>query len=241
MSRFLLLALLVLPLRAQTVAEQYLLTAVNQERAAHRLAPVHLDPALTHAAARHAEEMARRRTISHQFSGEPDLAERGSATGARFDRITENVAEGPSILGVHDALMRSSGHRANILDPAVDAIGIAVVVCHGQLYAAEDFARTVAPLSLDQQEASVAWLLDQAGLELFPGADARQTCVLSTGYSGNALPAFVMRYTTADLSHLPAALIQRLRSGHEHRAAVGACAPEASPFSQYRLAVLLFR
>ncbi len=241
MVRVFLLVILFVPLRAQTVAEQYLLTAINQERAAQSLRPVRVDAALAQAAALHAEEMARRSTISHQFSGEPDLAGRGSAAGALFDRITENVAEGPSVIGLHDALMHSPGHRANILDPAVDTIGIVVLSRRGQLYAVEDFAHAVAPLTYKQQEAAVALLLDRAGLELLPSNDARRTCALSTGYSGDDPPAFVMRYTTADLSQLPLALKRRLRTGRERQAAVGACAPDPSAFSQYSIAVLLFR
>lgn len=229
--------------RAQTVSERYLLSAINGERAAHGLRALRVDEELHRAAAGHAEEMARRGAISHQFSGEAELSARGAAAGARFSRISENVAEGPTVIGLHEALMRSPGHRANILDPAVDAVGIAVVVRRGQLFAVEDFARTVVRLTLDEQEAAVGALLDRAGLELVAGTrtEARKTCALATGYSGGERPDFVMRYTTGDLGELPETLTRRLRTGRERRAAVGACAPEASAFSQYSVAVLLFR
>ncbi len=243
MRRFLSIVLLALPfaVSAQTVGEQYLLAAINEERVAHDLPPVRIDPSLVRAATLHAEQMVRHGAISHQFSGEPELATRGAEAGAHFSRIAENVAEGPSIIGLHDALMRSPGHRANILDPAVDAIGIAVLSRRGELYAVEEFARVVEPLTLEQQEAAVALLLDQAGLEILPSFEGRRTCALSSGYTGDHSPSFVMRYTTGDLSLLPEALTRRLRSGHERRATVGACKANASAFSQYSLAVLLFR
>src|ERR1700712_3479599 len=93
-----------------TVAEQYLFSAVNRERILHGLLAVHSDAALTAAAKNHALTMVNHRSISHRFPGEPELSARGSASGAHFDRITENVAEGPSVLVLHDAWMRSAGH-----------------------------------------------------------------------------------------------------------------------------------
>jgi hypothetical protein len=231
-------------LRAQstTVAAQYLLSALNQERVSHRLAPVRLDAHLNEAATTHALTMADHRSISHQFPGEAELSTRGSIAGARFDRITENVAEGPTAPILHDAWMHSPGHRANILDPAVDAVGIAVVVRSGQLYAVQDFQRTVETMTLIQQEATVGLLLDQAGLQLLPDVDARQTCSMATGYAGEQQPAFVVRYTTGDLSQLPTRLKTRLASAQDHLAAVGACpADEKSVFSTYSIAVLLYQ
>ena len=227
--------------QSPTVAEQYLLTAINQERAAHGLAPVQPDMALQQAAAAHAQLMANQKTISHQLADEPDLPTRASQTGAHFARITENVAEGPSVAGLHSALMKSQGHRTNILDPAVDAIGLAVISRNGQLYAVEDFQATVKSLTLEQQEAAIALLLDAAGIELLPSADARQTCAMPTGYAGHTQPDFILHFTTNNLSHLPAKLRDRLATSQEHRASIGACnGTGATAFSQYTLAVMLY-
>ena len=55
--------------------------------------------------------------------------------------------------------MNSPKHRANLLDPRVDSIGIRVVSRDGQLYAVEDFDRSVVKLSLAQQESAVQELL----------------------------------------------------------------------------------
>jgi len=115
---------------------------------------------------------------------------------------------------------------------------------NGELFAAEDFARTVKNMSLEQQEAAVGYLLDKAGVALADETvqrDARATCRLSTGFAGARKPWFVMRYTAADLNRLPVELTSRLASGKYHEAAVGACSSsERSSFTSYNIAVLLY-
>jgi hypothetical protein len=231
-----------LPVHAQnSVALRYLLSAINQERTSRGIAPVRLDTALTEAAVDHANLMADHGSISHRFPGELELSARGSATGGRFDRITENVGEGPTSVALHEAWMHSAGHRANILDPSVDAVGIAVVGRDGQLYAVQDFSRTVHTLTLEQQEAAVGILLDKAGLELLPDTDARRTCAMTSGYAGQQQPGFVVRYTTTDLTTFPSQLRTRLAKAVDRQASVGACpATGRSNFSVYSIAVLLY-
>lgn len=227
---------------AQNVSEQYLVAAANHDRAEAGLEPVRTDRLLEQAALAHANAMAAHGEISHQFPGEPDLAARAGAAGARFSLITENVAEAPTSLKIHDLWMKSAGHRANLLDPAVDSVGIAVVSVRGQLYAVEDFSRSVQHLTPGQQESTVASLLAPSGIRLLADpADARQTCQLKTGYSGLRQPWFIMRYTTSSLDRLPDQLVERLASGKYHQASVGACTTgRAAGFTSFSLAVLLF-
>ena len=227
---------------AQTVSEQYLLAAANADRAEHGIGPVRLEPHLALAARGHAYEMAKRRTISHQFAGEADLATRAGDAGAHFSLITENVAEASNSALIHDLWMHSAGHRANLLDPAVNAVGIAVVQVRGQLYAVEDFGRTVASLSLSEQEATVGRMLAGMGLAVEPGGAARQTCTMDTGYAGERQPWFVMRYTSSDIERLPAELTERVDTGKYREAAVGACVTgKQGGFTSFNLAVLLYR
>lgn len=226
----------------QTVAEQYLLVAANQDRAIHRLEPLKIDTQLSLAARMHASEMARRKTISHQFYGEAELATRVGDAGVHFSLVTENVAEAPNPALIHDLWMNSEGHRANLLDPAVDAIGISVIRDRGQYYAVEDFARTVERLTLEQQESIVARMLARSGMRLLADVpDARQTCTMSNGFAGNRQPWFVMRYTSADIGRLPDELTARMATGKYHQASVGACVSgKQAPFSSYNLAVMLY-
>jgi uncharacterized protein YkwD len=225
-----------------TVAEQYLLAAANEARANQGLPPVHLDPVLTEASAAHAREMADHAAISHQFNGEPELAERGANAGAHFSIISENVGEAPTSVIIHDLWMHSPGHRANLLDPNVDSIGIAVVTRDNQLYAVEDFASTVQTLTLNQQERTVAGVISKSGMKVTDTTeDARQTCMRNTGYAGQRQPWFIMRYTASSLNEIPIQLKTRLASGKYHQAVIGACpTTRKTPFTAYNIAVLLY-
>jgi hypothetical protein len=226
-----------------TVAEQYLFTAANHERAQQGLPALRWDDKLYRAADAHAVEMVQRESISHQYPGEPDISARVLRAGAHFSVVAENVAEAPTAVRIHDAWMQSPGHRANLLDPRLDAVGIRVLSRDGQLYAVEDFDRSVAMLSLEQQETAVATLLEsKASVTAVPSAlDARRTCAMDTGYAGTAKPWFVMRYTAADVNELPPTLQAKLATGKFHRALVGACpATDTQNFTAYNIAVLLY-
>ena len=233
-----------------TVAEQYLLAAVNQERAARGLGRLRRDPLLARAATQHARAMAAHGSISHQFAGEPELSARGAGAGVPFSVISENVGEAPSAVQMHDLWMHSEHHRSNLLDPAIDSAGISVIARGGELYAVEDFAKTVRPASLGEQEFAIAGLIAKTGgqsgrvaLDLRPAtiSDARRTCAMATGYAGERRPWFVMRFTSDSLAVLPDQLKTQLATGRYREASVGACAGSAEgPFTSYNLAVLLY-
>jgi hypothetical protein len=186
--------------------------------------------------------MAAENTLSHQLPGEPGMAERASHAGARFSSLAENVAEGPSAESLHQQWMKSPPHRANLLDPQLDSVGIAVAARGGVLFAVEDFSLAVGALSVDEQEGIIARKLKSRGLRILSStSDARRSCVMDNGYAGSQVPSFVLHYGTADLQTFPDMLEQRIRSGKYHSAAVGACPGDAkSGFSNYRIAVLLF-
>ncbi len=233
-------------LGSSNVAEQLLLTQANQDRAEHSLSPLKRDPLLAQAALYHAYQMAEHADISHGFPGEPDLSARGASAGVRFSLITENVAEAGEPTIIHDMWMHSEGHRANLLDPDVNVVGIAVVTREHQVYAVEDFASTVDPLSVNEQESAVADLLSTTGMVIANSApdalvNARRTCSMSSGYAGVRQPWFIMRYTASRLDQLPPQIKSRLTSGKYHQAVIGACAStEPSAFTSYSIAILLF-
>ena len=226
-----------------TIAEQYLFSAANAERAQRGLPPLAWDGALYRAALLHAREMSARESISHQYAGEADLAQRAQAAGVHFSVVAENVAEAPNAVIVHDAWMRSPGHRRNLLDERVDRVAIAVTVRRGELYAVEDFDRGVESRSFDDQERAVAGLISRTpGMSIVVNDPAaRETCGMETGFAGPRRPWFVMRFSAGELNALPEALKGRLASGRYRQASVGACSSRAAePFSSYNLAVLLF-
>ena len=227
---------------ALTISEQYLFDALNQERASAGLQALVWNPALASAARIHAGRMAAKSEISHQFAGEPALSARISSSGAHVSAIAENVAVAPTAVSLHDAWMHSAGHRANILDSNFTSVGIAIVARGQDLWAVQDFARDVQSLSLEDQEERVESLLNAAGVAtVATSADARSTCLMSSGYAGKRRPRFVMRYSSADLSRLPDRLTTLLATRSYKEANVGACSEaKQGAFTTYSIAVLLF-
>ncbi len=228
-----------------TSTEQYLFAAANEQREHLGLQPLHWDAALYQAAEYHAEQMVGRGSISHQYEGEPDPTARGAAAGARFSLIEENVAEANSPTMIQLGWMLSPGHRENMLNPQVDSVAIRVVKgSDGELFAVEDFGRSVREMSLSQQEEQVEHLLEsKAAVHVMrQTAAARKTCAMNSGYAGRKEPNYVVWYNSADLSVLPSELQQRLATGRYKEAAVGACpAQDGDGFTEYNVAVLLYR
>jgi hypothetical protein len=223
-----------------SAAERLLFDALNRERAAQGLAELRWDNALAAAARQHAVLMARSNTLSHQLPGEPSLQERALRARARFSLIAENIAEAPSPANIHAAWMQSPPHRGNILDPQLNAVGIAVVQEDRQLFAVQDFSHVVDSLNLDQQEQQVASLLAARGLQVAPASDARKTCDMDRGFLGSP-PTSVVRFQTADLRRLPDDLERRLQQGRYRAATVGACpVNDATGSAGFRIAVLLY-
>jgi uncharacterized protein YkwD len=143
-------------------AEQELFRMTNRDRAESGVPELEWNEWLAQAARKHAEEMARRGRLSHQFPGEPGLRDRIAATSLRFNASAENIALGPTPAGINDDWMLSPGHRANILEPRYNAIGVAVVRNGDELYAVTDFAHSVPALSASGLEDAVAAAINQA-------------------------------------------------------------------------------
>ena len=219
----------------------------NQARGAQGLPALQWDPALAAAALTHCTRMAAEGPISHQYAGEPELTERAGQAGARFSLIEENVAAGYEPASIHQAWMHSQGHRENLLNPAVDRVGVAVVARGNMLYAVADFERAVATLTPDQVENAVASLVKATGVAAHGNSTgARIACAEDHGLPvslDNLRPEFIMRWQAAELDRLPEALLDRIATGRYRDAAVGTCpAPgSGSTFTAYRVAVLLLK
>src|SRR5580704_9293756 len=174
------------PLLPHVSAEdKLLLDATNRERSAVGLQPLKWDEALATAARQHAQVMASQNLLLHQCLDEPPLDQRAAKAGARFSRIAENIAVGPNPETIHNGWMHSAGHRKNILNVEVTAVGIATMRGSGGLFAVQDFSRPVEALSLEQQEEKVVSLLKATGLLTAEvTADARKTCNMDHGFAG---------------------------------------------------------
>jgi uncharacterized protein YkwD len=221
--------------------EKLLLDATNRERAAAGLQSLKWDDALAAAAREHNQLMVRENVLSHQLPGEPSLEQRVAQAGAKYAMVAENVAIGPNPEEIHDGWMHSPGHKRNILNAQLTAIGIAVTRGTNGLFAVQDFSRQVANLSLAQQEEKAASLLRATELVAVDvNGDARKTCGMDSGYTGASV-LYIIRFEVTDLDKLPDELLQKIRSRKYRKAAVGACqGDDAGGFTRYRIAVLLY-
>ncbi len=105
-----------------------MLAVINQARCDNGLTPLTLNEQLGAAALAHAIDMATNNFFSHTGSDGSDVSARVTATGYPWRLVGENLAGGPNDPArVHEMLMNSPGHRANILDPGYREFGLGVI------------------------------------------------------------------------------------------------------------------
>ena len=220
-------------------AERMMLDLANQSRAQAGLAPLAFDPGLCQAARVHAEAMLAARQLSHQFEGEPSLAQRlGAVTKTTLDQEGENVALDFNPENGHKHLMLSPPHRANLLNPSYNVIGVGIVRSGEHLYIVEDFGHALPNFSTaevkDKIAASVLRQRHQATQSDFarrdlPNADAAACSMAQADKLGTAATHqlaqryTVLTYTSQHPEELPGAAGQAL-AGHNLRTfSVGMC------------------
>ena len=219
-----------------------LFSLANQTRISYGLGTLKWDPALAASALQHCLRMAHEGPISHRYGGEPDLTARAGQAGAHFSLIEENIAVGAYPAGIHQGWMNSPDHRANLLNPGIDRVGVAVVARDGVFFFVADYARVVPLLTQSQVEAAFAGMLRAKGLAVLRDpAEARAYCASSGRFRGADAPGFLIRWQNSDTTQLPQPLLEKLASGEYRQAAVGSCAPQdvEGAFTVYRVAVLL--
>lgn len=128
------------PTSAQTAAcdstiGQQVLAIVNDLRTVEGLAPLVVDLRLVAAAQGHSEDMADQDFSSHTGSSGSTAQDRIEAQDYPWNRWSENVAAGQRTASeVVAGWMSSAGHRANILSPDVQHVGIGYASKSGTLY-----------------------------------------------------------------------------------------------------------
>lgn len=211
----------------------------NSDRAAHGLGVLRWSDSLAAAAEAHAERMAAEGYLSHQYPGEPEVGARAARAGAHFREIAENIATGYSDAQVEQEWMHSAPHRRNILDPGLNAIGVAVVARGNTLYVAEDFADASEALSAQQVEHRVGGLLRQEGVDPSVAHSAAAMTCSSRAYPPGA--RLVMRFDTGDLSRLPAQVSAQIQRGDYRKASVAACpGGKQGNFTTFKVAIVLY-
>ena len=97
----------------------------NEERTQFGLDPLTADPLLNQAAQTHTENMAELDFFDHTGLDGSSAGDRIEDTGYDFLAWAENIAAGyQTPEAVVEAWMGSDGHRANILDPNLEEIGV---------------------------------------------------------------------------------------------------------------------
>lgn len=101
--------------------------ALNTARRQHGLSPLTWDDAIRDVARAHSDDMRNNGFVGHRSPTTGLAGDRFRAAGIKGSVIRENIARGYGPNGIHEGLMTSPGHRANILSDDVAHVGIGAV------------------------------------------------------------------------------------------------------------------
>jgi hypothetical protein len=217
-----------------TPAERQIFDQLNQERQKAGLPALEWNELVADAARRHASMLSQNLELGHQYPGEPSLPERLGATGVRFTRAAENVARTEHIEDVHLALMGSPGHRANILNPKYNAVGIGVVERDGKVYVTQDFIFVVPVYSEPEFSTAFAEAFNQArksrGFREITVQPDPSLHDLACSTDGDALKLansvsgrYLVVFTSSEPRRLPDQMLKAAATPDYHRMNFGVC------------------
>jgi uncharacterized protein YkwD len=219
--------------------EEQLLALANQSRKQAGAPPLTLDAGLSEAARAHAMAMLEARQLSHQFDGEPALPTRLAATtNLLLDQEGENVALDYDAEHGHEHLMLSAPHRANLLNPAYNVVGLGVVRSGDRLYIVQDFGHALPNYSAaevkDRIATAVNQMRQQARQADLPRRDLlgvdETACSMAEADKLGTEPVrklaqrfTVLTYTSLRPETLPNGATHAISSSTLHSFSVGAC------------------
>lgn len=109
-------------------AERYVCELTDRERARHGCSALAWDAELAAVARAHAEDMRDSGFMGHVSARTGDLGDRLHRAGYAFAYAAENIARSASLWEAMGSLMRSPGHRRNLLSNEVTRLGVGVAV-----------------------------------------------------------------------------------------------------------------
>ena len=115
------------PSAGLTAQEAAMLNLLNQERMRNGLAALQVDDRLVNVARQKSQDMLLNNYFGHTSPTYGSPFQMMRAAGISYRTAGENLAGASSAETAHSALMNSSGHRANILNPAYTHVGIGAV------------------------------------------------------------------------------------------------------------------
>jgi len=238
--------------------EADLLQRVNAERQERHLPPLRWHGGLAHLASLHATDMRGMGVLSHESSADgASYTQRLARTSLRVAQAAENIGMGSTLEGVHSGLMTSPGHRAAILNPDHQQVGMGVIhdAAEDVYWVVQDFARLLPDLSDDQALSALrgallsAWeaagatpLREDAALSRSLADDLERMVKrrqVSTGSMTVPPPAWIFAYTTEDPAQLSPALLARVGDARRFAAAVSFARTQDSPLGLFWVALAL--
>jgi uncharacterized protein YkwD len=125
----------------EATTQQNVFTYINAHRARYGAPALRYNYALTVAAQRHANDMARRNRMTHIGSDGSNAGQRITRAGFRWTSWAENIAVGyASSSSVVYAWLNSPGHRANMLNPRFRWMGVGIAYGYGRYWWCTVFA-----------------------------------------------------------------------------------------------------
>lgn len=219
--------------------EEQLLALANQSRRKAGAPPLKLDDGLSQAARTHALAMLEARQLSHQLNGESSLSLRLAATTElHLDQEGENVALDYDAEHGHEHLMLSPRHRANLLNPAYNVVGLGVVRNGDRLYIVQDFGHALPNYSSAEVKERIAEAINQRRRHLgqtnLPRRDLLvaddAACSMAQADKLGTSPvrklaqrSTVLTYTSLRPETLPTGAFRAISSRHLHSFSIGAC------------------
>lgn len=164
------LALDVAPAAADTGSDEMTFVGfINAERANAGLAPLEPVGSLFDSARGWSQAQVNAGTISHDDSFFTVNRPAGASA------VAENVAYNSNIASMHERLMASPGHRANIMNPSFTSVGIGEVIApDGRIFVTQRFAKFTAAATASAQPAAKA-SVTKAKAKARPVRKARST------------------------------------------------------------------
>lgn len=227
--------------------EQRLLVLANQARHLSGVPPLTLDPGLSQAARAHAQAMLNAHQLSHKFDNEPPLPQRlASTTDLQLDEEAENVALDYGAEQGQEHLMLSPPHRANLLNPAYNVIGVGVVRSGDRLYIVQDFGHSLPAYTLTELKDRIAVAVNQARHEAGQPALSRRDLLIADDAACSMAHAdklgtspvhklaerfTVLTYTSLHPEILPNGATHALSNPNLQRFSIGACYGRTETYS----------
>ncbi|WP_234853636.1 CAP domain-containing protein [Paracoccus everestensis] len=179
-----------MPTEVASALELYSVDLINAARAHAGLQPVHVEVHLNSAAQSHSNWMAEKRAFSHAGENGSTSSDRAEDAGYPMQggswKVTENVSytstrgaiNNDEIAGMHSALMDSPTHKANILDPDVNYIGVGLsqgqIEAQGELHDAvfmtQNFGKSSQSVRVQEEVDGETVLTTYVGGKAVPGS-----------------------------------------------------------------------